>query len=398
MKNYKLHVSEGFKDTYGNEMLIKKEIEKRVLDNFHSHGYELIKTPALEYIDVYSKDGMQKPDLYNLINRQGEVLALCNDMTASIARFVCSNNSLPKGPKKYCYIADTFRYPRLYQGKNHQFLQAGVEFIGKKGIEADVAVIALASLTMRHCNCHDFTIHLGSSSFLDQLFYDFGIEKDIRKKIYELIDSKDYVTLRGLLEETLNEKKASFLIDLMLKGGRLRYMDNLIKELEGTKALDELLYLKQVYLMLDKLGVANIVFDFSIYSYAEYYTGIIFNVYVEGAKRDVISGGRCDKLFKEYGKDLADVGFGLDIDVLASYCLENHLIEVDTKKYVSFADVNSFEYAYKENEKYRLEGIIVSDLEFDSLEEAISYAKENGFDAVIEYKENEKKLWEVNLC
>ena len=62
------------------------------------------------------------------------------------------------------------------------------------------------------------------------------------------------------------------------------------------------------------------------------------------------------------------------------------------------ADVHSFEYAYKENEKYRLERIIVSDLEFDSLEDAISYAKENGFDAVIEYKENEKKLWEVNLC
>ena len=101
MKNYKLHVSEGFKDTYGNEMLVKKEIEARVLNVFESYGYELIKTPTLEYIDVYSLDGMQKPDLYNLINRQGEVLALCNDMTASIARFVCSNTSLHPLPKNY---------------------------------------------------------------------------------------------------------------------------------------------------------------------------------------------------------------------------------------------------------------------------------------------------------
>ena len=53
MKNYKLHVSEGFKDTYGNEMLVKKEIEARVLNVFESYGYELIKTPTLEYIDVY---------------------------------------------------------------------------------------------------------------------------------------------------------------------------------------------------------------------------------------------------------------------------------------------------------------------------------------------------------
>ena len=47
MKNYKLHVSEGFKDTYGNEMLVKKEIEARVLNVFESYGYELIKTPTL---------------------------------------------------------------------------------------------------------------------------------------------------------------------------------------------------------------------------------------------------------------------------------------------------------------------------------------------------------------
>ncbi len=398
MKNYKLHVSEGFKDTYGNEMLVKKEIEARVLNVFESYGYELIKTPTLEYIDVYSLDGMQKPDLYNLINRQGEVLALCNDMTASIARFVCSNNSLALGAKKYCYIADTFRYPRLYQGKNHQFLQAGVEFIGAKGLEADIATIALAYETMRHCNVCDFTIHLGSSSFLSQLFKDFGIEEESRKEIYSLIDSKDYVTLRGLLSKTLNEDKASFLIDLMLKCGRLKYLENLIKELDGMSSLNELLYLKDLYNQLNALGISNIIFDFSIYSYAEYYTGIIFSFYVEGAKKSVISGGRCDKLFKHYGKDLEDIGFGLDIDVLASYCLSNHLIDVTHKKYLSISDKESFILEHKENIHLREKGIIVSEVKFESIELALDYAKENGFDAVIEYKNLESKLWEVEKC
>ena len=141
MKNYKLQLSEGFKDIYGKEMLIRKEIESISLDVFKHHGYEIIKTPQVEYIDVYSTDGVQKPDLYNLINRQGEVLALCNDMTSSIARFVASNNI--EGLSKFSYIADTFRYPRLYQGKKHQFLQAGVEFIGYDGIEADAECRAL---------------------------------------------------------------------------------------------------------------------------------------------------------------------------------------------------------------------------------------------------------------
>lgn len=395
MKNYRLHVSEGFKDTYGDEMLVKKEIEGKVLDIFESYGYELIKTPTLEYIDVFSKDGNQKPDLYNLINRQGEVLSLCNDMTASIARFVSSNNSLPLGAKKYCYVADTFRYPRLYQGKNHQFLQAGVEFIGDSSLESDVSVIALAYKTLLSCNVKDFTIHLGSSEFLNRIFHDFGICIDNRNKIYSLIDNKDYVTLRTILEESLDEEKANFLIDLMLKGGKLHYMENLIHSLENTTAKSELVYLKNVYETLNQLGIENIVFDFSIYSYAEYYTGIIFAIYVGGIGKTVVSGGRCDKLFKDYGKDLPDCGFGLDIDALATYVLDNNLINVKKRKCVSFANPNEFVRATKENEELREAGVIVSEVHFSSLDEALNYAKENGYQAVMEYKNGTSKLWEV---
>lgn len=395
MKNYRLHLSEGFKDTYGDEMLVKKEIEGKTLDIFAKYGYELIKTPTLEYIDVFSKDGSQKPDLYNLINRQGEVLSLCNDMTASIARFVCSNNSLPMGPKKYCYIADTFRYPRLYQGKNHQFLQAGVEFIGDSSFEADIRVISLAYETIKACNVKDFTVHLGSSDFLNALFSDFGIDNDIKNKVYSLIDNKDYVTLRTTLEEVLDDDNANFLIDLMLKGGKLHYMEKLISSLEGKSSKSKLVYLKQIYETLNLLGIDNIVFDFSIYSYAKYYTGIIFAIYVGGIGKTVVSGGRCDNLFKDYGKDLSDCGFGLDIDSLATYVLENNLINVKKRKCVSYIHDGELIRATKENNELRDAGVVVSEVHFNSLEEALNYAKENGYQAVMEYKDNTSKLWEV---
>ena len=69
MKNYKLHVSDGFKDVYGDTIIVTKKVEDIVLNTFTSFGYEMIKTPGLEYLDVYSLGGSQKPDLYNLINR-----------------------------------------------------------------------------------------------------------------------------------------------------------------------------------------------------------------------------------------------------------------------------------------------------------------------------------------
>lgn len=393
MKNYKLHISEGYNDTFGFEMLVKKEIENRSIKVFQSHGYELIKTPTLEYIDVYSSGCMQKPDLYSLINRQGEVLALCNDMTSSIARFVCSNNL--EGPLKYCYTADVFRYPKLYQGKKHQFLQAGIELIDKDGINADVECIYLAHKLLKSCNVNNFTIHIGSAKFLDALLSDFKVDEDLKYKIYSVIENKDYVALNSVLHENLDKKIADFVFDLMLVGGKQKYIDNLIKELNGNSALVELEYLKSIYLTLKELGVENIIFDFSIYSYANYYTGIIFAVYIEGISKAVIEGGRCDNLFKSFGKDMKNIGFGFDIDALTFYALQNDLISFSQERYLSYIADDSISFAYKNNDELRKNDVIVNNLDFGCINCAIKYAKENGYDKVLEYKEDAVKLWEV---
>ena len=393
MKNYKLHVSEGFKDTYGKEMLVKKEIEHKVLDIFKHHGFELIKTPTLEYLDVFTKEGLQKPDLYNLINRQGELLALCNDMTSSIARFVCSNVSLPSGTKKYCYIQDTFRYPRLYQGKNHQFLQAGCELIGDSGILADASIIHLASSCIKGCNLYDFTIHLGSSSFLSHLLDEFKI-KDTTK-FYELMDNKDYVSLRNYLNGILKEEDTNLLIDIILKGGKLHYIENLIDRFDNSSVKEDLVYLKNVYLVLESLGVNNIIFDFSIYTYAKYYTGIIFEIYIDGISKSVCSGGRLDSFLKYFGKDLSDCGFGLDIDSLAKYCLDKELIKIDNLKYLSCITVDNLKYQNEVNESFRKEGIIVSSIMYKSIDDAMKYAKDFGYNKIIIFDKNSYEVMEV---
>ena len=395
MKNYKLHLPEGFKDTLGYEMLIKKEIEKNVLNTFVCHGYNLIKTPGVEYIDIYSLDGIQTKDLYNLINRQGEVLALSNDMTKSIARYVASIKEESFGVKKFGYISDTYRYPRQYQGKNHQFLQAGVELIGKSNLYNDAEVIYLAYKTLKNCNVNNFTIHLGSSEFLHQLLDDFNVSEDNKSRISEAIDNKDYVTLKQLLIEDLDTEKTEFIIDLMLRGGHLRYLESLMTKLKGYKSYNALEYLKNIYQILSELNVDNIIFDFSIYSYAKYYTGIVFQIYVDEITKNVVSGGRCDSLIKEFGKDLPDVGFGLDIDSLTLYIIDNNLIDIKQTKYLSLSDKESFAYAMKNNEKIREEGIIVSDSHLENIKDANKYAKLNGYSKILKYFNNKLEILEV---
>ena len=91
MKNYRLKTSEGVRDYLGNEALLKEKVETNVRNFLLHYGYELVKTPTFEYVDVFAtEDFFQQPDLYTLINRQGEFLALRNDMTSSIARVVAT--------------------------------------------------------------------------------------------------------------------------------------------------------------------------------------------------------------------------------------------------------------------------------------------------------------------
>ncbi len=392
MKNYKLHTSEGFKDSYGKEILIQKEIENSILDCFKLYGFEYIKTPGVEYIDVYSDNGIQKPDLYNLINHQGEVLALCNDMTASIARFVAANNI--KSPAKYCYSADTFRYPRLYQGKSHQFLQAGIEIIEEESKNSDVEAIYIASKVLDKLNIKNYSIHIGSSRFLELLFEDFKLNENLKKEIYEDIEHKDYVSLNEILKNNLKENDYKLLFNLMLKGGKLRFIEKLIKDLDGFKAIDEALYLKNIYNTLKELGVENIIFDFSIYPYATYYTGIIFDIYLENTSKSIISGGRCN-VFKSFGLDYSDIGFGLDVNLLTNYVIENNLIDIKQEKYLSFSDDESYIFSLKTNDSFRAQGIIVNDLRLKNLEDVKKYAKDYGYSKIILYCNNSFKLLEV---
>ena len=397
MKNYKLQTSEGVRDYIGEELLIKEEIEDRIKKLFLSYGYNLVKTPTFEYLDVYMTDGVQKPSLYNLINRQGEVLALRNDITASIARIVASKDNDDIIPKKYCYIANTFRYPRLYQGKSHEFTQAGIELIGISSIKAEIECIKLAYQALNNVNINKFTVHIGSAHFMNELFKDFNLNNDEIECLLNTISLKDFVKLKNqLIEYRLDASRIELVLKIMRNAGKLNFLQGIIDELKGLNSAKILNDLRVLYDELLKVGLENkVVFDFSISQYANYYTGITFQVFAGGIGRAVISGGRCDQLLKSFGKDLPAIGFGLDVDAILEYIISNKLIEINNLRYVSFSDTASHEFALKNNEELRNKGIIVEVSMLDSLDDTIKYAKNSGALVVLNYKNN--KLEEIKV-
>jgi ATP phosphoribosyltransferase regulatory subunit len=72
--------------------------------------------------------------------------------------------------------------------------------------------------------------------------------------------------------------------------------------------------------------------DFSIVNDISYYSGIIFQGYIEGIPEKVLSGGRYDKLLRKFGNRSGAVGFAVYLDLLERCAPVNRMINVALPK------------------------------------------------------------------
>ena len=82
-----------------------------------------------------------------------------------------------------------------------------------------------------------------------------------------------------------------------------------------TPAVD---YLAGLYDELSAAGYGPYVrFDLGMVHQIDYYTGVVFRGYVEGAGDAVLSGGRYDDLVGVFGREAQATGFAVDVDAVA---------------------------------------------------------------------------------
>ena len=246
MNNLNIKTPEGLKDYLLKDMEKKNKIETSLKELFLNSGYNLIETPTLEYADVFTTN-MQDVSLYKLINKNGEVLSLRSDVTKSIARVASTETKDIIFPQRFCYITNTFRYPKAYQGKQHEFTQAGVELIGASGIYADYEVVSLAVKSLNMV-LNDYKIYISSTEFFNNYLDDLNIKNDVKEKILEEIKKKNVVKIKELLDKNSYEI-LSLIIEAIGKKDLLNKIKNNIK---SDKTLKSLEYLEKLYELLEK--------------------------------------------------------------------------------------------------------------------------------------------------
>jgi ATP phosphoribosyltransferase regulatory subunit len=316
----------GARDLLPLDVAQKIWIEKRLQQVFHRWGYHQIITSTLERMDTLMAGGaIESEAIFQLQGVGEEALGLRSELTASIARTVATRILTDQNraalPARLFYNANVFcRTSEDSHSTRHEFYQAGVELLGVGGTLADAEVLllvmdCLASLGLSGPDIPRCQILLGEAGLTRSLLSAFP--EGLRTQVRDALAKLDRLALEAMPLTPDQQRHALLLMDLRGKPGwvleKVKQLDlnaQQQQQVAQLKALVELLQSTQ------DLG-DSLVLDLSLIRTFDYYTGVVFEVVVQGQVMG--QGGRYDKLLELYdpqGRSIPGVGFGLQLERL----------------------------------------------------------------------------------
>ena len=126
-----------------------RAIEATARDHFRRAGVEEIRTPVLEATDLFARGIGEATDvvgkeMYTFLDRGERSCTLRPEGTASVVRAAIQHGLLGQGAQRLWYGGPMFRYERPQAGRQRQFHQIGLEFLGLADPRSDVEAIAIA--------------------------------------------------------------------------------------------------------------------------------------------------------------------------------------------------------------------------------------------------------------
>ncbi len=322
MGSKKIGLPQGVSDTLFDRYIGKAKLESALLQNFTKHGFRTVATPTFEYVDVFDvSNDYSERTAYKFSDDEGRLMALRCDSSSPIARMVGSYFKNSAQPLKISYNQPVYKRQVPLGGKRHEIGQSGVELIGGLDEFSDnLEMLELAAQSLEIAELNDFKIELGHAELFCMVADRLPLGRAERELLHDYMESKNVAALSELLAPYKDKHQST--CDLLgampqLFGDRsaLEKAKQLFCTIpEATEILESL---EKLYDCLCEQGLCDkISFDFGLVQQFGYYTGIIFSGYSTGSGEALLSGGRYDKLYGEYGEHRNAIGFVVNIDAI----------------------------------------------------------------------------------
>lgn len=300
------------------EMLFEEMIDK-IKSVFAKHCFMPLDTPAMELSEILlaKSGGDVDKEVYRFTKGSTDA-CLRYDLTVPLARFVAANENTLAFPFKRFQIGKVYRGERPQKGRFREFYQCDADVIG----DGELSLVNDAECIKLYKDVFDEfklkgQVKVSNRKVLFGLAKALGLEEKFGDAAI-IMDKLDKIGNQNVEEQLLelgcSNTDAEKLIKLTKISGyedAIEKASRLSNDEEFVCGLNEL---KNVvsYVRAMGLGEDDFVLDFGVIRGHNYYTGTVFEAYVDGCSGAVGGGGRYENL-AEYFTDRKLPGVGMSI-------------------------------------------------------------------------------------
>jgi len=308
------------RDLLGEEAQAFTNIISKAHETATLYGYKEVITPVVEPLELLSaKSGEEIRQRMFIFKDLGErQVALRPEFTASIARLVTTALKNEPKPLRLFSVGSVYRYDEPQRGRYREFWQSNFELMGSARPEADAEIILLTNNLLKSLGLQGYAFKIGHIGVIRGILTQEGVEEKTQNAILQRMDKKEFEEafklaptehcrsmLEGLLQlkcdncfETVEKIKA--------------YVANYEKAKTAAENLGEILKL----VMESGCPIQTVEPAFA--RGLEYYTGMIFEIYISELDIALGGGGRYDRLIELFGGESTPaVGCAHGIDRIA---------------------------------------------------------------------------------
>ncbi len=327
----------GFWELEPEKELLFETMLDKIKQVFLKYAFLPLDTPVMELSEILlAKSGGDIDKEIYRITKGSTDACLRYDFTVPLARYVAMNEGSLTFPFKRFQIGKVYRGERPQKGRYREFYQCDADIIGneKLSMVADAECICLykdifASLGLKG------VVEISSRKLLFSLVEDLGLKEKFNQ-IATILDKFDKIgekEVSSLLQELdICEKATNSLIKFVSIKGDFENIEKSLNFVSKSTAFKEALeQLKQLDQFLKNMNAENsYTFNMGIIRGHNYYTGTVFEAYLDGKRNlgAVGGGGRYDDLASYFSeRKLPGVGMSIGISRLFDICLQNNLLD-----------------------------------------------------------------------
>ncbi|MGD6807436.1 MAG: histidine--tRNA ligase [Candidatus Bathyarchaeia archaeon] len=310
----------GMRDLIGEEAQTFTAIIGKERQTAELYGYKEVITPHVEPLELLSaKSGEEIRQRMFIFKDLGDrQVALRPEFTASIARLATTVLRNEPKPWRMLSIGTVYRYDEPQKGRYREFWQSNFELMGSAKPEADAEIILLTNSLMASLGLQGYAFKIGHIGVIRGILAKEGVDEKTQNAIFQKMDKKEYTEALALITSEKTRSALQGLIEIKGKDWKetVNQMKTYLEGYENAKAaaqnLDEILNL------IAEGASLQITVDPAFARGLEYYTGMIFEVYIPELEIALGGGGRYDRLIETFGGEATPaVGCAHGIDRVA---------------------------------------------------------------------------------